>query len=103
MLTKQVLSCINYMHTKGIVHRDLKPENILLEQNKAFDQIKIIDFGTSLFYDNEVPLTERVGTPNYIAPEVIDKNYGAECDVWSIGVIVYILLCGDPPFTGITD
>ena len=63
----------------------------------------MIDFGTSLFYDASAPLTERVGTPNYIAPEVIDKNYGSECDIWSIGVIVYILLCGDPPFTGQTD
>jgi calcium-dependent protein kinase len=56
-----------------------------------------------LFYDHSAPLQERVGTPNYIAPEVIDKNYGAECDIWSIGVIVYILLCGEPPFTGPTD
>jgi calcium-dependent protein kinase len=82
------------------VHRDLKPENILLEQNKAFDQIKIIDFGTSLVYDPAKKLDEKLGTPYYIAPEVLNKKYGNKCDIWSIGVIVYIVLCGSPPFSG---
>jgi len=84
-------------------YRDLKPENILLEQNKAFDQIKIIDFGTSLVYDPSKKLDEKLGTPYYIAPEVLNKKYGNKCDIWSIGVIVYILLCGSPPFSGQTD
>merc|ERR1711981_497978 len=103
MLMKQVLSCINYCHQNRIVHRDLKPENILLEQNKEFDQIKIIDFGTSLVYDPAKKLDEKLGTPYYIAPEVLNKKYGEKCDIWSIGVIVYILLCGSPPFSGQTD
>jgi calcium-dependent protein kinase len=103
LLIKQVLSCINYCHQNNIVHRDLKPENILLEQNKAFDQIKIIDFGTSLVYDPSKKLDEKLGTPYYIAPEVLNKKYGNKCDIWSIGVIVYILLCGSPPFSGQTD
>jgi calcium-dependent protein kinase len=103
LLIKQVLSCINYCHQNNIVHRDLKPENILLEQNKAFDQIKIIDFGTSLVFDPTKKLDEKLGTPYYIAPEVLNKKYGAKCDIWSIGVIVYILLCGSPPFSGQTD
>jgi calcium-dependent protein kinase len=100
---KQVLSCINYCHQNHIVHRDLKPENILLEQNKEFDQIKIIDFGTSLVIDEGKKLDEKLGTPYYIAPEVLAKNYGQKCDIWSCGVITYILLSGIPPFNGATD
>jgi calcium-dependent protein kinase len=103
VLIKQVLSCINYCHNAHIVHRDLKPENILLEANKEFDQIKIIDFGTSLVYDPNKKLDEKLGTPYYIAPEVLGKNYGAKCDIWSIGVITYILLSGIPPFNGKDD
>jgi len=81
----------------------LKPENILLEQNKEFDQIKIIDFGTSLVYDPNKKLDEKLGTPYYIAPEVLGKSYGSKCDIWSIGVIVYIVLSGVPPFNGKDD
>ena len=103
MLMKQVLSCINYCHKNSIVHRDLKPENILLEQNKEFDQIKIIDFGTSLVFDENKKLDEKLGTPYYIAPEVLAKNYGAKCDIWSCGVITYIVLSGIPPFNGASD
>ena len=103
MLIKQVLGCINYCHSNHIVHRDLKPENILLEQNKEFDQIKIIDFGTSLVFDENKKLDEKLGTPYYIAPEVLAKNYGPKCDIWSCGVIVYIVLSGIPPFNGASD
>jgi len=103
VLMKQVLSCINYCHQANIVHRDLKPENILLEQNKEFDQIKIIDFGTSLVYDPSRSLDEKLGTPYYIAPEVLNKNYNQKCDIWSCGVITYILLSGVPPFNGQSD
>lgn len=103
MLIKQVLSCINYCHVNHIVHRDLKPENILLEQNKEFDQIKIIDFGTSLVFDENKKLDEKLGTPYYIAPEVLAKNYGPKCDIWSCGVITYIVLSGIPPFNGASD
>ena len=83
--------------------RDLKPENILLEANKEFDQIKIIDFGTSLVYDPSRNLDEKLGTPYYIAPEVLNKNYDSKCDIWSCGVITYILLSGVPPFNGQSD
>lgn len=103
VLVKQVLSCVNYCHKNNIVHRDLKPENILLEQNKEFDQIKMIDFGTSLVYDPSKQLDEKLGTPYYIAPEVLNKNYNSKCDIWSAGVITYILLSGVPPFNGQTD
>jgi len=86
-----------------LCYRDLKPENILLEQNKEFDQIKIIDFGTSLVYDPNKKLDEKLGTPYYIAPEVLNKNYDSKCDIWSCGVITYILLSGMPPFNGQSD
>lgn len=95
--------CVNYCHSKNVVHRDLKPENILLEANKDFDQIKIIDFGTSLVMDPTKTLNEKLGTPYYIAPEVLNKKYNHKCDIWSCGVICYILLSGIPPFNGAND
>ena len=104
MLMKQALICINYCHKKSIVHRDLKPENILLEKNnKEFDQIKIIDFGTSKKLAEGERCHEKLGTPYYIAPEVLKKNYDTKCDIWTCGVITYILLCGNPPFNGAND
>lgn len=81
----------------------MKPENILLEANKDFDQIKIIDFGTSLTVDPGNTLTEKLGTPYYIAPEVLHKKYNHKCDIWSSGVICYIILSGIPPFNGASD
>ena len=81
----------------------MKPENILLEQNKDFDQIKIIDFGTSLQYEAGKFLDEKLGTPYYIAPEVLNKRYNEKCDIWSCGVILYIILSGVPPFNGAND
>lgn len=74
-----------------------------MEQNKDFDQIKIIDFGTSLVFDTSKPLDEKLGTPYYIAPEVLNKSYNEKCDIWSCGVITYIILSGMPPFNGQTD
>ena len=83
------------------MHRDLKPENLLLEEHKAYDQVKLIDFGTSKkFKSSDLPITQMVGTPYYIAPEVIKKNYNEKCDLWSAGVIMFILLSGQPPFGG---
>ena len=102
-IMKQLLEGVQYLHCCGVMHRDLKPENILLEANKEFDQIKIIDFGTSLVYDPNRSLDEKLGTPYYIAPEVLNKNYDSKCDIWSCGVITYILLSGMPPFNGQSD
>lgn len=103
MLVKQILSCINYCHGINIVHRDLKPENILLEENKELDQIKIIDFGTSKIFTKKQILNEKIGTAYYVAPEVISRHYNEKCDVWSIGVITYVLIAGVPPFNGAND
>lgn len=86
----------------GLV-RDLKPENILYESKDKNALLKVIDFGTSKMFDPNSKLTQRMGTPYYIAPEVLKKQYDEKCDVWSCGVILYILLCGYPPFGGASD
>jgi len=87
-----------------LVHRDIKPENILLEKNVKDSNLKLINFGTSLSFNDPTALTkEVVGTVYYIAPEVMTKDYDYKCDLWSCGVIMYILLCGKPPFNGGND
>jgi len=99
------------MHSHGIVHRDLKPENFLLtKKNVPLEQntLKVIDFGIAKRFDNskgEGPavLTTKAGTAYYIAPEILAGKYNEKCDVWSCGVIIYILLSGSPPFGGDDD
>jgi len=95
---KQLLQAIAYCHGQQIAHRDLKPENILIDvKNKG--AIKVIDFGTSHHYeDSEHTMHQQYGTPYYIAPEVLVGTYTEKCDMWSIGVILYIMLSGRPPF-----
>ena len=97
---KQVLSAITYSHQNNIVHRDLKPENILLEDKGSDSIIKIIDWGCAKNFNKNEKLTNKDGTPYYIAPEVLEGNYDEKCDIWSCGVILYIMLCGYPPFDG---
>jgi len=99
---KQLLSAVAYCHNKQIVHRDLKPENLLLVKPDSFD-IKVIDFGLSRTFTPEKNMYSKMGTPFYIAPEVLKKKYNEKCDIWSCGVILYILLCGNPPFNGKND
>merc|ERR1712166_1224204 len=103
ILMKQLLSCIGYCHSHGIVHRDLKPENVLLEASKDFGEVKVIDFGTAQPFKAGQKLSETIGTPYYIAPEVLAKKYNKECDIWSLGVMTYIVLSGIPPFNGASD
>eukprot|EP01016_Furgasonia_blochmanni_P037415 TRINITY_DN4407_c0_g1_i32.p1 TRINITY_DN4407_c0_g1~~TRINITY_DN4407_c0_g1_i32.p1 ORF type:complete len:571 (-),score=146.77 TRINITY_DN4407_c0_g1_i32:253-1965(-) len=98
---RQILSAIAYCHKNKIVHRDLKPENIIYESQTS-NILKIVDWGTSRVYESGRMAT-RFGTPYYIAPEVLKKNYTEKCDVWSCGIIMYILLCGEPPFNGNSD
>lgn len=97
---KQVLSAVTYLHSRGIIHRDLKPENILLEEAGDDLNIKLVDFGTATFYNRKKRLTGKMGTAYYVAPEVLVGSYDEKCDVWSSGVIIYIMLCGRPPFEG---
>ncbi|CAD8210826.1 unnamed protein product [Paramecium octaurelia] len=100
---RQILSAVMYCHEQKIVHRDLKPENILFVNDSSTSPLKIIDFGTSRKYDPSKKMTKKLGTPYYIAPEVLKQDYNEKCDIWSCGVILYILLCGYPPFTGKTE
>lgn len=95
----QILSGVNYLHKHKIVHRDLKPENVLFDG----EILKIVDFGTSKIYDASKKMKKCHGTPYYIAPEVLNGSYTEKCDVWSCGVILYIMLCGFPPFNGKDD
>jgi calcium-dependent protein kinase len=87
---------VAYCHAKNIVHRDLKPENLLLQSEGSDDSavIKVIDFGTSAKVDPNKKMKKTFGTPYYIAPEVLLASYDRKCDIWSCGVIMYILLCG---------
>ena len=102
-IMKQVLSAISYSHKNNIVHRDLKPENILLDDNSKDLFIKIIDWGCAMSFSSDKKMHEADGTAYYIAPEVLREEYDEKCDVWSCGVILYIMLCGYPPFNGATD
>ena len=95
---KQILEAVNYLHAHGVCHRDLKPENILFSNVADDSCLKLIDFGLSKVIDREQNLKGAVGTTFYMAPEVITGNYNEKCDIWACGVILYIMLCGKPPF-----
>ena len=101
-IMKEILLAINHCHSEKICHRDLKPENILLDSD---NRIKIIDFGTAESFEKENELQGLIGTAYYIAPEVLkDKgHYDEKCDVWSLGVILYMLLTGLPPFNSTSE
>ena len=95
---KQIVAAIETCHDRGIVHRDLKPENLLYVSADS-DVIKLADFGLANILQPNSALATACGTPGYVAPEVISSaGYNKEVDMWSLGVIAYILLCGFPPF-----
>lgn len=96
----KVLHAISYCHARGITHRDLKPENILFESSEADSEIKLIDFGLSRKYSSNEKMHTILGTPYYVAPEVLKGSYDEKCDIWSIGALTYIMLSGEPPFKG---
>jgi calcium-dependent protein kinase len=98
-MMKQILEAVNYLHYHGVCHRDLKPENILLSSMDECSQLKLIDFGLSkVLKTMDDIMNGAVGTLYYMAPEVILGSYNEKCDVWSCGVILYIMLSGNPPF-----
>ncbi|CAI9099564.1 OLC1v1036409C2 [Oldenlandia corymbosa var. corymbosa] len=99
----QILSVVAYCHLQGVVHRDLKPENFLFNSKDEHSPLKAIDFGLSDYVKPDERLNDIVGSAYYVAPEVLHRSYGTEADMWSIGVIAYILLCGSRPFWARTE
>jgi len=104
-VVKSIVSAIKYLHSIGVVHRDLKPENLIYVSEKDNSAIKITDFGLAKYHSKEhrsggkAAMNTACGTPGYVAPEVLNGvAYDAAVDMWSVGVILYILLCGFPPF-----
>ncbi|XAR61610.1 Non-specific serine/threonine protein kinase [Bertholletia excelsa] len=95
---RQIVNVVHVCHFMGVLHRDLKPENFLLGSRDEDAPIKAIDFGLSVFIEEGKVYRDLVGTAFYVAPEVLNRKYGKEIDVWSAGVILYILLSGFPPF-----
>lgn len=100
----QMLSAVAFLHARNICHRDLKLENWVLESGKdVWSPLKLIDFGLSTHFTPGHKLSRVVGSSYYVAPEVLKKSYTEACDLWSLGVIVYMLLSGAPPFYGKND
>jgi len=98
-LVRKIVSAIEYLHKQNIAHRDLKPENLLVKSIEDDTEVKIADFGLSKIIDKDKMMQTACGTPGYVAPEVLNaEGYDKEVDMWSVGVITYILLCGFPPF-----
>ncbi|KAK3406768.1 hypothetical protein EUGRSUZ_K02914 [Eucalyptus grandis] len=102
-VARTIAEVVKMCHANGVMHRDLKPENFLFANKKENSALKAIDFGLSVFFKPGERFSEIVGSPYYMAPEVLKRNYGPEVDVWSAGVILYILLCGVPPFWAETE
>jgi calcium-dependent protein kinase len=105
ILMQQIIRAILYMHENNVCHRDLKPENFLFLTKDPIEKavLKIIDFGLSCWFKEGQVLVTKAGTPYYVAPQVLAGKYDHSSDMWSVGVIMYVLLCGYPPFYGETD
>lgn len=102
-IVEQILNVVAFCHLQGVVHRDLKPENFLFATREEDAPLKVIDFGLSDFVRPDQRLNDIVGSAYYVAPEVLHRSYNVEGDMWSIGVITYILLCGSRPFWSRTE
>ncbi|KAG6392334.1 hypothetical protein SASPL_146551 [Salvia splendens] len=102
-LCRQIVNVVDHCHFMGVMHRDLKPENFLLSSKEEKAMLKATDFGLSVFIEEGKVYRDIVGSAYYVAPEVLKRSYGKEMDVWSAGVILYILLSGVPPFWAETE
>ncbi|PKA64033.1 Calcium-dependent protein kinase 1 [Apostasia shenzhenica] len=102
-LARLIVGVVEACHSLGVMHRDLKPENFLFVNQSEESPLKMIDFGLSIYFKPGDIFTDVVGSPYYVAPEVLGKHYGQEADVWSAGVMIYILLSGVPPFWDETE
>ncbi|KAG8661858.1 calcium-dependent protein kinase 1 [Manihot esculenta] len=102
-LCRQIVTVVHDCHSMGVIHRDLKPENFLFLGTDENSPLKATDFGLSVFFKPGDMFKDLVGSAYYVAPEVLLRHYGAEVDIWSAGVILYILLSGVPPFWGKND
>ena len=118
VLMEQIVSAIAYCHEKGICHRDLKPQNVLFCDESPNSPVKVVDFGIGKIFDpslanlqdelkEEKPafkkMDSQIGTIYFMSPEIIKGSYNEKCDIWSLGIILYYLLCGYPPFVGAND
>mmetsp|Transcript_37113 Transcript_37113/g.114350 ORF Transcript_37113/g.114350 Transcript_37113/m.114350 type:complete len:397 (+) Transcript_37113:397-1587(+) len=105
VVMQQVLRAVRYMHRLDIAHRDLKPENFVFLTAEPIESnvLKVIDFGLACKFEEGQVLTTKAGTPYYVAPQVLAGKYDQSSDLWSLGVIMYVLLCGYPPFMGRTE
>ncbi|KAH9310566.1 hypothetical protein KI387_025601, partial [Taxus chinensis] len=102
-LCRTMVKVVHTCHSMGVIHRDLKPENFLLLNKDENSPLKATDFGLSVFFKPGELFRDIVGSAYYVAPEVLRRNYGPEIDIWSAGVILYILLSGVPPFWAETE
>lgn len=104
----QIIKALIYCHKMELTHRDLKPENFMFKSKEPGSNLKLIDFGYARIFQKDpkeepgkfIRMRSKVGTENYMAPEILQRNYSSSCDVWAAGVILYIMLCGCPPFEG---